>query len=85
MSVMPASLASRVRLANGPDQRLAAVQHQRRYPPQRIERRDLVGIAESRPRPVLEGEAVEPQRDGDAAGEGESYWPIRNMGLGLEN
>ena len=36
------------------DQRLAAVEHQRRHPAQRIIRRDLVALAEGRPRPVLE-------------------------------
>src|SRR5207253_7060276 len=52
------------------DQRLAAVQHQRRHPPQRIIGRDLVGIAEGRPRLVLEGDAIQPHGDGDAADEG---------------
>ena len=52
------------------DQRLAIVKHQRRHPPQRIIGRDLVGIAEGRPRLVLEGDAVEPHGDGDAADEG---------------
>jgi hypothetical protein len=63
------------------DQRLAAIQHQRRHPPQRIEDCDLVAVAEGRPRPVLEGQAVEPQCNRCAADEGESYWPIRIMGL----
>src|SRR6185369_653019 len=49
------------------NQRLAAVKHQRRHPPQRVIRRDLVGVAEGRPRLVLEGDAIEPHRDGDAA------------------
>jgi hypothetical protein len=33
-------------------------------------RRDLVGIAEGRPQPVLEADAINPHRDGDTAGEG---------------
>src|SRR5581483_5297226 len=52
------------------DQRLAAVEHQGRYPSQRIIGRDQIGIAEGRPRLVLEGDAVQPHRDGDAAHEG---------------
>jgi hypothetical protein len=52
------------------DQRLAIVQHQRRHPPQRVIRRDLVGIAERRPRLVLEGDAIEPHGDGGAADKG---------------
>jgi hypothetical protein len=31
-----------------------------------FKRRDLVGIAEGRPRPVLEGEPIQPQRNRDA-------------------
>src|SRR3954453_5005662 len=52
------------------DQRLAVVEHQSRYAPQRIIGRDLVGIAEGRPRLVLEGEPVEPQRNRDATDKG---------------
>src|SRR4051794_35520057 len=52
------------------DQRLAVVEHQRRHAAQRIIGRDLVGVAEGRPRSVLEGEAVKPQRNRDAADEG---------------
>jgi hypothetical protein len=52
------------------DQRLAAIQHQRRHPPQRIERCDPVGLAKGRPRPVLERQAIQPQRNGNAADEG---------------
>src|ERR1700676_1912646 len=52
------------------DQRLAAIQHQRRHSAQRIERRDLVAVAEGRPRPVLEGETIKPHRNRDAADEG---------------
>jgi len=52
------------------DQHLAAAKHQRRHPPQRIVRRDLVAIAEGRPRPVLEGQLIKPQRNRDAADEG---------------
>src|SRR6476620_207203 len=52
------------------DQRLAIVEHQRRHPPQRIIRRDLVGIAKGGPRPMRVGDAIEPHRDGDAADEG---------------
>jgi len=52
------------------DQRLAVIEHQRRHPPQRIVRRDFVGIAKGRPRPVFECDAVQPRRDGDTADEG---------------
>ena len=40
-------------------------------------RRDFFAIAKRRPRPVFEGQAIKPQRNRDAAHEGESYWPIR--------
>ena len=46
------------------------IEHQRRHPPQRIILRDFVGIAKGRPRPVLERQAVKPQRDGGTADEG---------------
>ena len=52
------------------DQRLVAVEHQRRHPPQRIIGRDLVGVAEGRPRLVIEGDAVKSQRNRDATDEG---------------
>jgi len=45
------------------DQHLAVVEHQRRHPAQRIVGRDLVGVAECRPRPMLEWQIIEPQRD----------------------
>src|SRR3954447_10363129 len=51
------------------DQHLAIVEHQRRHPPQRIVRRDLVGIAERRPRPMLERQIIEMQRNSHAADE----------------
>jgi hypothetical protein len=52
------------------DQRLAIVQHQRRHPAQRIVWRNLVGIAERRPRPMLERQLIQPQRERDTAHEG---------------
>jgi len=52
------------------DQRLATIEHQRRHPPQRIERRDLVSLAEGRPRPVLERQTIKPQRNRHAANKG---------------
>jgi hypothetical protein len=52
------------------DQHLAVVEHQRRHPPQRIIGRYLVGIAECRPRPMLERQIIEPQRNSHAADEG---------------
>src|SRR5450631_3544720 len=51
------------------DQHLAVLEHQRRHPPQRIERRDLVTFAKGRPRPVLESKAIQPQRNRHAPGE----------------
>ena len=48
-------------------QHVAVVEHQRRHPRQRIVWPDLLGIAEGRPRFVLEGEAVEPHGDADPA------------------
>ena len=53
------------------DQSLAVIQHQSRHAAQWIKGCDLVGIAEARPWLVLESEAVEPQRDRDAADKGE--------------
>src|SRR5437764_1452803 len=41
-----------------------------RLPPQRIIRRDFVGIAKRRPRPVLERQAIKAQRNRGAADEG---------------
>lgn len=52
------------------DQRHPVIQHQRRHAQQRVVCSDLVGLAEGRPGPVLEGDAVERQRDADAADEG---------------
>jgi hypothetical protein len=52
------------------DHRLAVVQHQRRHPPQRIVGHDLVAVAERRPRPMLEGDIIELQRNADATDEG---------------
>src|SRR5258708_26272795 len=52
------------------EQRRPPAGHRRRHPPQRIERRDLVAIAEGRPRPVLEWQTIKPQRDRHAAHEG---------------
>src|SRR5882724_11837958 len=51
------------------DQDFTVLEHQRRHPPQRIERRDLVGVAKGRPRPVLKGEAVKLERNRHAPGE----------------
>jgi hypothetical protein len=51
------------------DQGGSVVEHQRRDPPQRIIWRDQLGVAEGRPRLVLEVEAVEPQRNGHATDE----------------
>ena len=48
------------------DQHLAVVEHQGRHPHQRVVAGDLGGIAENRPRAMLEGEAVYIQRDADA-------------------
>src|SRR4029077_20004425 len=49
------------------DQCFAIVQNQRRHPAQRIEGRDLITLAEGRPRTMLEAEAIEPHRDCDTA------------------
>src|SRR5882724_5909657 len=71
------------------DQDLAILEHQRRHPPQRIERRDLVGIAEGRPWPVLEGKAVKLERNRHAPGErgiilaDQDHW-IRVTLIGLD-
>jgi len=51
------------------DQHFAVLEHQRRHPPQRIERRDPVTFAKGRPRPVLERKAIQPQRNRHAPGE----------------
>jgi hypothetical protein len=63
------------------DQRLAVIQHQRRHPAQRVERRDLVTFAEGRPRPVFEGKAVKPERDSDATDEGRVVLADEDHGL----
>ena len=52
------------------DQRLAVVEHQDRHTRQGVVGADTVGIAEHRPRPVLERQAIERQRNADAAHEG---------------
>src|SRR4051812_2259976 len=61
------------------DQHFAVVEHQRWHSAQRIVGRDLVGIAEGRPRPMLERQTVEPQCNSDAADKWESNWPMRIM------
>src|SRR4051794_3138324 len=52
------------------DQRLAAIEHKRRHPAQRIIRRDLVRIAKSGPGLMLERQSVKPQRNPDAPDKG---------------
>ena len=52
------------------DQRLARVQHQRRHPGERIIGPELVRIAERRPGPVAERQAIKRQRNADTANKG---------------
>ncbi len=47
------------------DQHFAVVEHQRRHAHQRIVDREFLGVAEGRPRRVLERNAVKPQRERD--------------------
>ncbi len=65
------------------DQRLTIVQHQRRHPGQRVVRADLLRIAEHRPRPLLEGQAVQRQGDADAADEGRIILADQDHGAAL--
>src|SRR5437763_6831376 len=52
------------------DQWLAAIEHKRRHPAQRIIRRYFVGIAKGRPGLMLEGQSIKPQRNCDTTDEG---------------
>lgn len=65
----PRSLVEIVENGGTLDQCLPVIEQECWHPPQGIVRSDLLRITEGRPRPVLIGEAVESQCDGDASHE----------------
>ena len=66
----PDEIVERIDHTGAVDEHLAIVEHQGRHPHQRVEGADLLAIGENGPRAMLERQAVERERDADAAHEG---------------
>jgi hypothetical protein len=68
-ALAPMDFVEMIENSGAVDQRLAAIEHQRRHAPQRIVLHEAVAVAEAAEGQVLEGRAVARQRQADAADE----------------